>query len=88
MIAQQQATLRRLKRQQGFTLMEVLVSMFVLTIGLVSMLGVFATAVALACKEDAALSVVMLGVVELADIDRAKVAGVVRVEKFFAAGIA
>ena len=46
MIARQHATLRRLKQQQGFTLMEVLVSMFVLTIGLVSMLGVFATAMA------------------------------------------
>jgi prepilin-type N-terminal cleavage/methylation domain-containing protein len=43
----QQAGLRRRKRrQQGFTLMEVLISMFVLTIGLVSMLGVFATAMA------------------------------------------
>ena len=42
------ATLRRrLKRQQqGFTLLEVLISMFVLTVGLVSMLGVFATAMA------------------------------------------
>jgi len=38
---------RRLnRRQQGFTLTEVLISMFVLTIGLVSMLGVFATAMA------------------------------------------
>ncbi len=34
------------RRQEGFTLMEVLISMFVLTIGLVSMLGVFATAMA------------------------------------------
>jgi prepilin-type N-terminal cleavage/methylation domain-containing protein len=33
-------------RQQGFTLLEVLISMFVLTIGLVAMLGVFATAMA------------------------------------------
>lgn len=32
--------------QQGFTLLEVLISMFVLTVGLVSMLGVFATAMA------------------------------------------
>lgn len=38
---------RRLNRQQqGFTLLEVLISMFVLTVGLVSMLGVFATAMA------------------------------------------
>jgi prepilin-type N-terminal cleavage/methylation domain-containing protein len=34
------------RRQRGFTLMEVLISMFVLTVGLVSMLGVFATAMA------------------------------------------
>ena len=34
------------RQQQGFTLMEVLISMFVLTVGLVSMLGVFATAMA------------------------------------------
>lgn len=34
------------QRQQGFTLLEVLISMFVLTVGLVSMLGVFATAMA------------------------------------------
>ena len=33
-------------QQQGFTLIEVLISMFVMTIGLVSMLGVFATAMA------------------------------------------
>ena len=32
--------------QQGFTLLVVLISMFVLTVGLVSMLGVFATAMA------------------------------------------
>ena len=32
--------------EQGFTLLEVLISMFVLTIGLVSMLGVFGTAMA------------------------------------------
>ena len=37
---------RRNRRQQGFTLLEVLISMFVLTVGLVSMLGVFATAMA------------------------------------------
>lgn len=37
---------RRRRKQQGFTLMEVLISMFVLTVGLVSMLGVFATAMA------------------------------------------
>ncbi len=36
----------RRRRQQGFTLLEVLISMFVLTVGLVSMLGVFATAMA------------------------------------------
>jgi type II secretory pathway pseudopilin PulG len=36
----------RRRQQEGFTLMEVLISMFVLTIGLVSMLGVFATAMA------------------------------------------
>ena len=34
------------QRQRGFTLLEVLISMFVLTVGLVSMLGVFATAMA------------------------------------------
>jgi prepilin-type N-terminal cleavage/methylation domain-containing protein len=34
------------RQQQGFTLLEVLISMFVLTVGLVSMLGVFATAMA------------------------------------------
>jgi prepilin-type N-terminal cleavage/methylation domain-containing protein len=47
-IVQGNATLRRHanRRQQGFTLMEVVISMFVLTIGLVSMLGVFATAMA------------------------------------------
>jgi prepilin-type N-terminal cleavage/methylation domain-containing protein len=32
--------------QRGFTLLEVLISMFILTVGLVSMLGVFATAMA------------------------------------------
>jgi prepilin-type N-terminal cleavage/methylation domain-containing protein len=37
---------QRRKRQRGFSLMEVLISMFVLTVGLVSMLGVFATAMA------------------------------------------
>jgi prepilin-type N-terminal cleavage/methylation domain-containing protein len=37
---------RRRHQQKGFTLMEVLISMFVLTVGLVSMLGVFATAMA------------------------------------------
>ena len=36
----------RRHQQQGFTLLEVLISMFVLTVGLVSMLGVFATAMA------------------------------------------
>ena len=36
----------RRRQQKGFTLMEVLISMFVLTVGLVSMLGVFATAMA------------------------------------------
>ncbi len=47
-----EATVRRHKtasffqRQKGFTLLEVLISMFVLTVGLVSMLGVFATAMA------------------------------------------
>jgi prepilin-type N-terminal cleavage/methylation domain-containing protein len=47
-----EATVRRQKtasfrqRQKGFTLLEVLISMFVLTVGLVSMLGVFATAMA------------------------------------------
>lgn len=48
MTTQRAATLgRRLNRQQqGFTLLEVLISMFVLTVGLVSMLGVFATAMA------------------------------------------
>ena len=48
MIAQKAATSRqrRNQRQQGFTLLEVLISMFVLTVGLVSMLGVFATAMA------------------------------------------
>lgn len=39
------AGLRR-RPQQGFTLLEVLISVFVLTVGLVSMLGVFATAMA------------------------------------------
>lgn len=34
------------RHQQGFTLLEVLISMFVLTVGLVAMLGVFATAMA------------------------------------------
>jgi prepilin-type N-terminal cleavage/methylation domain-containing protein len=34
------------RQQQGFTLLEVLISMFILTIGLISMLGVFATAMA------------------------------------------
>jgi type II secretory pathway pseudopilin PulG len=34
------------RQQEGFTLLEVLISMFVLTVGLVSMLGVFATAMA------------------------------------------
>jgi prepilin-type N-terminal cleavage/methylation domain-containing protein len=45
---QRAATLRRRlnRQQQGFTLLEVLISMFVLTVGLVSMLGVFATAMA------------------------------------------
>ena len=37
---------RRRRQQKGFTLLEVLISMFVLTVGLVSMLGVFATAMA------------------------------------------
>jgi type II secretory pathway pseudopilin PulG len=37
---------RRRNRQGGFSLLEVLISMFVLTVGLVSMLGVFATAMA------------------------------------------
>lgn len=47
MTTQRAATLRRLNwQQQGFTLLEVLISMFVLTVGLVSMLGVFATAMA------------------------------------------
>ncbi len=47
MIAHKTAAPRRRNRQeQGFTLLEVLISMFVLTIGLVSMLGVFATAMA------------------------------------------
>ena len=48
MKTQTAATLRRrFNRQQlGFTLLEVLISMFVLTVGLVSMLGVFATAMA------------------------------------------
>lgn len=48
MITQRAATLRRRlnQQQQGFTLLEVLISMFVLTVGLVSMLGVFATAMA------------------------------------------
>jgi prepilin-type N-terminal cleavage/methylation domain-containing protein len=36
----------RRRQQEGFTLLEVLISMFVLTVGLVSMLGVFATAMA------------------------------------------
>jgi prepilin-type N-terminal cleavage/methylation domain-containing protein len=46
-IDRQEASAGCLKRRQhGFTLMEVLVSMFVLTIGLVSMVGVFATAMA------------------------------------------
>jgi len=45
---QRAASLRRRlnRQQQGFTLLEVLISMFVLTVGLVSMLGVFATAMA------------------------------------------
>lgn len=34
------------RRQQGFTLVEVLISMFVLTVGLVALLGVFAMAMA------------------------------------------
>ncbi len=48
MTTQRAATLRRRLnwQQQGFTLLEVLISMFVLTVGLVSMLGVFATAMA------------------------------------------
>ena len=48
MTIQRAATLRRRlnRQQQGFTLLEVLISMFVLTVGLVSMLGVFATAMA------------------------------------------
>ncbi|MGH7484777.1 MAG: type IV pilus modification PilV family protein [bacterium] len=48
MITQRAVTLRRRlnRQQQGFTLLEVLISMFVLTVGLVSMLGVFATAMA------------------------------------------
>ncbi len=48
MTTQRAGTLRRRlnRRQQGFTLLEVLISMFVLTVGLVSMLGVFATAMA------------------------------------------
>ncbi len=48
MTTQRAATLRRRlnRQQQGFTLLEVLISMFVLTVGLVSMLGVFATAMA------------------------------------------
>ncbi len=37
---------QRIRCQQGFTLLEVLISMFVLTVGLVSLLGVFATAMA------------------------------------------
>lgn len=41
-----QKTARFRQRQKGFTLLEVLISMFVLTVGLVSMLGVFATAMA------------------------------------------
>ena len=48
MITQRAATQQRRpnRQQQGFTLLEVLISMFVLTVGLVSMLGVFATAMA------------------------------------------
>ena len=48
MTTQRAGTLRRRlnRQQQGFTLLEVLISMFVLTVGLVSMLGVFATAMA------------------------------------------
>ena len=48
MITQRAATQqpRPNRQQQGFTLLEVLISMFVLTVGLVSMLGVFATAMA------------------------------------------
>lgn len=48
MTTQRAASLRRRlnRQQQGFTLLEVLISMFVLTVGLVSMLGVFATAMA------------------------------------------
>jgi type II secretory pathway pseudopilin PulG len=40
------AALRSWNRQSGFSLLEVLISMFVLTVGLVSMLGVFAAAMA------------------------------------------
>ena len=38
--------IQRAKREQGFSLLEVVISMFVLTVGLVGLLGVFATALA------------------------------------------